>query len=753
MARYWSDGYKDKDTIGQAAPYDVTMVDVARWDAKQDPLFYDERATLGSENLLTSGIIALEFQELRQYVQEEGGKAIYIEILVDSVTKEYGYKSDNFEKVVAAFEKGKTVILRVLDTNEYAYLQTATKDYFKFILFGKSDVNAFQVFHLYSNGLIANYFINIPVLYEWALQEHKPAYTYSDVGADKEGTARGTVNAHNLSDQAHSDIRAWVQQLQDRINTVANSDDVSLDQLAELVKYIKDNRELIAQVTTDKVSVTDIIDNLYTADSSRPLSANQGAVLDARISQEVQTLRELINAISTGGGSGDAPIISVVQSDWNATEASDGAIKNKPPIKNGTGHNSVVIGNGIAKGPRSVAEGATNALGELSHAEGDCSTALGYASHAEGFFTNALGYASHAEGGSSTSYYSTNFNLIGSTNEEIIAKWKDIKFNLAKGIRSHVEGLDCLALAQYAHSEGRESIASGNQSHAEGNRTQALGSASHAEGNQSIAYGDKSHTEGNLTQALGSSSHAEGLKTLASSNNQHVQGTFNIEDTQNVYAHIVGNGIGDNSARSNAHTLDWQGNAWYQGSVTSNGADYAEYFEWLDGNPNNEDRVGLLVTLDGEKIKLANTGDEVLGIISGTAAVLGDNYECEWNGKYLTDDFGRVIYDMVEEFTEEIVGEDEEGNSIIEKQSLGFFKHPRINPDYDPEQTYVNRLDRPEWDTVGMLGKLYVRDDGTCQVNEYATVGENGIATASSEKTDMRVLSRVNENIIKVLLK
>ena len=416
---------------------------------------------------------------------------------------------------------------------------------------------------------------------------------------------------------------------------------------------------------------------------------------------------------------------------------------------------------------------AAKAVKLLSHAEGYHTTALGYASHAEGYYANTLGYASHAEGGSTTLYYDINFNLIGSTSEEIIAKWKDIKFNLAKGMRSHVEGIDCLALAQYAHSEGRESIASGNQSHAEGNRTQTLGSSSHAEGNQSIALGSSSHAEGNITQALGSSSHAEGQKTLASSNNQHVQGTFNIEDTQNVYAHIVGNGIGDYSARSNAHTLDWQGNAWYQGSVTSNGADYAEYFEWLDGNPNNEDRVGLLVTLDGEKIKLANTGDEVLGIISGTAAVLGDNYECEWNGKYLTDDFGRVIYDLVEEFVDvehiefkevekEIIDEETQETRIeivteeivtTEKKSTGFWKHPRLNPDYDPEQTYINREDRPEWDTVGMLGKLYTIDDGTCKVNGYVTVGENGIATASTEKTNMRVLSRVNENVVRVLFK
>lgn len=32
------------------------------------------------------------------------------------------------------------------------------------------------------------------------------------------------------------------------------------------------------------------------------------------------------------------------------------------------------------------------------------------------------------------------------------------------------------------------------------------------------------------------------------------------------YAHVVGNGISDTS-RSNAHTLDWNGNAWYSGDV------------------------------------------------------------------------------------------------------------------------------------------------------------------------------------------
>ena len=46
--------------------------------------------------------------------------------------------------------------------------------------------------------------------------------------------------------------------------------------------------------------------------------------------------------------------------------------------------------------------------------------------------------------------------------------------------------------------------------------------------------------------------------------NQHVQGKYNVVDCKGKYAHIVGNGE-DDSNRSNAHTLDWNGVPWYQG--------------------------------------------------------------------------------------------------------------------------------------------------------------------------------------------
>lgn len=167
---------------------------------------------------------------------------------------------------------------------------------------------------------------------------------------------------------------------------------------------------------------------------------------------------------------------------------------------------------------------------------------IGAGSSAIGYMVEASGLSSHAEG----------------------------EFTLASGPWSHAEGEFTLASGDNSHAEGITTTASGNYSHAEGGSTTASGENSHAEGYNTTASGTMSHAEGNTTIALGKSSHAEGLRTKASSEYQHVQGKFNIEDTANKYAHIVGNGE-NNNARSNAHTLDWEGNAWYAGKLSQDG--------------------------------------------------------------------------------------------------------------------------------------------------------------------------------------
>lgn len=179
----------------------------------------------------------------------------------------------------------------------------------------------------------------------------------------------------------------------------------------------------------------------------------------------------------------------------------------------------------------------TVASGVHSHAEGHGSLAGGYAAHAENVWTKAMGFGSHAEGNGS----------------------------IASGAQAHAEGRQTTASALAAHAEGYNSHAKGGQSHAEGMGTEASGSQAHAEGSSTKACGSYSHTEGYATKATGSASHAEGVSTVAGSDNQHVEGRHNIEDTKGVYAHIVGNGY--SNLKSNAYTLDWNGNGWFAGDV------------------------------------------------------------------------------------------------------------------------------------------------------------------------------------------
>jgi hypothetical protein len=171
--------------------------------------------------------------------------------------------------------------------------------------------------------------------------------------------------------------------------------------------------------------------------------------------------------------------------------------------------------------------------------------------HAEGYGTTACGYFSHAEGGGSS----------------------------AEGTSSHAEGADTSAKGYASHAEGSSTVARGDVSHAEGNHSHAEGYASHAEGYGSHAEGSDSHAEGTYSHAEGEASHAEGYYSHAVGYAQHVQGEFNIIDPEyNVdtpyfrakYAHIVGNGTSENS-RSNAHTLDWGGTAWFAGEVKVGG--------------------------------------------------------------------------------------------------------------------------------------------------------------------------------------
>ena len=100
------------------------------------------------------------------------------------------------------------------------------------------------------------------------------------------------VSSHNISSISHSDIRDLITGLTTRLNALADSDDTTLDQLSEIVAYIKSNRSLIESVTTNKVNVSDVINNLTSTSVDKPLAANQGKVLK----ELIDTLTSSFNA-------------------------------------------------------------------------------------------------------------------------------------------------------------------------------------------------------------------------------------------------------------------------------------------------------------------------------------------------------------------------------------------------------------------------------------------------------------------------
>jgi len=160
------------------------------------------------------------------------------------------------------------------------------------------------------------------------------------------------------------------------------------------------------------------------------------------------------------------------------------------------------------------------------------------------------------------------------------------------------------------------------------------------------------------------------------------------------YSFLVGR---SNYTSSPDMEFDLRGNGAAYADISWNGggADYAEYFEWSDGNTNQEDRRGISVILDGDKIRPAVAGEDPIGVISGNPSVVGDSAWNKWNGKHLRDDYGTYILEDYEVT-------DEDGNTVIQQRR-------KLNPAYDPDVEYIPREDRPEWDCVGLMGKLRIR--------------------------------------------
>ena len=207
------------------------------------------------------------------------------------------------------------------------------------------------------------------------------------------------------------------------------------------------------------------------------------------------------------------------------------------------------------------------------------------------------------------------------------------------------------------------------------------------------------------------------------------------------YSWYLANGM-DASTPGLAAKILSNGNVKIDGTVTTPAADYAEMFETTDGNSID---FGYFVSLDENKVRIANSHDDyILGITSAKPAFLGDSGELRWKHKYLTTEWGEILY---EEVTLPSVF-DASGNVIVPQRTE---HRPVLNPAWDASLVYLPRSLRTEWVAIGLLGKLLVRDNGLCKSNAYCKPNNQGIAEPSD--VGYRVLQRTASNQILILFR
>lgn len=199
---------------------------------------------------------------------------------------------------------------------------------------------------------------------------------------------------------------------------------------------------------------------------------------------------------------------------------------------------------------------------------------------------------------------------------------------------------------------------------------------------------------------------------------------------QNNYEMI----LGSSATRRARIRFDASPNAYLSaGSWQNSGADYGEYFEWLDQNSTKENRTGFFVEIVDGKIQIAKSKN-VIGVISKNTSFVGDSVQDYWNETYQKNEWGEILKEKFEEYEFEV--DSIKKNIYFNSKNIAYSEYPNIenpkgiitngfikengkflrsldiekfNEKYDPKINYIPRVSRSEWDVVGLLGKLRIR--------------------------------------------
>ncbi|QPF46880.1 peptidase G2 autoproteolytic cleavage domain-containing protein [Bacillus subtilis] len=323
-------------------------------------------------------------------------------------------------------------------------------------------------------------------------------------------------------------------------------------------------------------------------------------------------------------------------------------------------HDSAPVGIGIGGGVYNV-----TLMNGIAHTRGGTAGITSPNNQTEIIAVRAVGYTDAA-------------NLAGQ-------KYKTVPNNMKGGFRAATTTGTPLTNTSAIIANSGSAIAKGERNLIAGN----AGGASTEGSRNGVLFSWDSHTKGDSGSSV-------------------VMVSKNVINTKE-YSIALGHGDGSPSEGNKKIELDAMGGnvrATNRVESVSDLKDFAEYFESADGQ---KIEASYLVALEGEKIRKADAGDKILGVVSKTAGLVLGGAAFDWKDRYLRDEFGGIIYREVYD-----------GERVITV--------PAENPDYDPSEEYKPREERDEWHVIGLIGQVFVRIDSTVRVGDSVSAIK-GIAT------------------------
>lgn len=169
-----------------------------------------------------------------------------------------------------------------------------------------------------------------------------------------------------------------------------------------------------------------------------------------------------------------------------------------------------------------------------------------------------------------------------------------------------------------------------------------------------------------------------------------------------------------------AFRVDGTGAVFANGSYYSNGTCYAELFEWADGNARNEDRNGFTVTLDvNGKLRVADEGDKIVGVVVPNAAVVGNSAWNHWHKKFRNKQNKYTVVEWLEiettklkSFYKQSLSKDfalpDNAVEIQTDYNGNELKRSVVDHTWDSSEEYLGREKRNSWAVVCILGSAPV---------------------------------------------